>query len=384
MALSTSPIRPASLPPRERFAPTYVPALMLKPAERSALRSLIGNTLESLYPLLTVVPIPAARKRIDEVTGREKFTPEPTLEEYVRKQRDLLEDILTPNLLRGVNRAMLDVGRLDRQQGTATLARFNDALSDGVKRDLVPVVWAGQLKEHAAAARAWNERYRTGFALRLRRASDRDDLATIALQKTAALKALRRSGGVPAETDLVIDLGYIRPGMPRESIDLIDALLIDLGKRKSWRTVTLLGGAFPPSIGELDTNVFHHLERTDYLLWQGLCRRLEVAKVPPPIFGDYAMVNAVPPSGGTNPIPNLRYTDKQNWIVFRRAEEPAMPTICKVMTGGPWFLGSDFSRGDEWMAKVARDDETPGNAEVWIRTGLQHHLAYVLQQVQSF
>jgi hypothetical protein len=354
---------------------------MLKSAEALALRSLVGKTRERLYPLLTVVPIAPARVSISELTGVRRVRPALTLDQHLEKQHGLINEVLMPDFWRGIQRAMFDVGRLDQQQGVSTLAKCSDSLADSIKRDLVPVLWAGQSKQHGVAARSWNQRFGTGFALRLRRANDRDGIGTIPLRKDAALLALRQSGGSPNETDLIIDLGFIGTTTVHDCVDLVEPLLLELRAGRSWRTVTILGGAFPASIGKLEPNILHRLARSEYLVWEQVCRRLEAAGFAKPIYGDYATVYAVPPTGGTTPMPNLRYTEDRDWVVYRREEDPAMPVICDVMTREKWFRGSAFSRGDEWMQRVAEGRETPGNPETWIRTGLQHHLAFVLHQV---
>jgi hypothetical protein len=76
-------------------------------------RLAMGHLAERLWRLVAVGVDDRAGVRVEPLRRRQRAR------NTFANSGDLLDDILTPTLWRGVNRAMLDVGRLDRQQGTS-------------------------------------------------------------------------------------------------------------------------------------------------------------------------------------------------------------------------------------------------------------------------
>jgi hypothetical protein len=384
MTPAIAPIRPPfALAPK---APEikHVSAMMLKPAEGVTLRSLKDECFGVVYPLLSTIRVPRRSSYVNDA-GFKKIIEPPTLEEHLTSQCELLKAVFAPSLFDyGVSRAMLDVSHLDAQQNQSTLAMIESKLS-AEKHDIIPVIRVGQMPAHAFTARRWNKSYGTGLALRvIRRARTRKGLPQGWPDVGAVLATLNDCGGKPEETDLVLDAGHVADSATvKRNLDELITLMATLVTPRAWRSVTVLSGAFPPTIGTLELDTYHRLKRWDFILWKRLRHILRDRQVACPIYGDYGMVFPIPANGGTLPLANLRYTDEHEFVVMRREEEPAMRAVCKAICAEDWYRGSDFSYGDEWIDRVARNLDGPGNGETWNRTGLQHHVVFVVRQLSG-
>jgi hypothetical protein len=384
MTPAIAPIRPplalAAKPPEI----LYVSAMMIKPAENVTLRSLRDECFGVVYPLLSAIRVPRRTSYLNDAGFRKIIEP-PTLEEHLTSQCELLKSVFEPSLFDyGVSRAMLDVSHLDAQQGKSTLALFESKLS-AEKHDIIPAISVDQMPAHAFTARRWNKSYGTGLALRVvRRARARKGLPQGWPDVSAVLATLHDCGGKPEETDLILDAGHVaNSAIVQRNLGELTTLMASLVTPRPWRSVTVLSGAFPPTIGNLDVDTYHRLKRWDFILWKRLRHILHERKVACPIYGDYGMVFPIPANGGKVPLANLRYTDEHEFVVRRREEEPAMRAVCKAITAEEWYRGSDFSHGDEWIDRVARNLDGPGNGEIWNRTGLQHHVVFVVRQLKG-
>lgn len=59
------------------------------------------------------------------------------------------------------------------------------------------------------------------------------------------------------------------------------------------------------------------------------------------------------------------------------------PANAQLLAERPEFCGSDFSFGDAYIAKMAKQQEKSGNAYTWLLASINHHLALVAQQTAS-
>jgi hypothetical protein len=153
-----------------------------------------------------------------------------------------------------------------------------------------------------------------------------------------------------------------------------------------WRSVTLASGAFPVSISDLPLGTSTPLPRWDAVLWTELAGtpigRQDVG------YGDYVVSNPEP-SRGFAPLPNLRYTAKRHWHVYRYPKSPdgGMRTfrdLClAVISSNHWpAQGRDFSWGDEQVQLCAQGFKT-GNPAMWRAFGTSHHLAVVADRLTT-
>ena len=370
-----------SIPHQIRSGFSYVPAVVLKPAEATALDTLQGGIANDVYPLIIARAIPPVRTDTNEETGIREPKPQPTLAEHVQSQQNMILRALGVQqqlFNSGVTRVMLDADGLDRQQERATLGVFRRALGDEC-RHVVPVLGFERGENNRLAAE-WDRDYFTGVAFRI------TTLATAPRRSAAEILTLLVDLGIKANrVDLILDAGEVG----EQNIDALVAIAVtfhsSVARAARWRSVILIANGFPRSISSLPFNISHRLVRWDlvfwkrvrYALWEDHCGQL-------PIFGDYGMVHGATAEGGRMPQPNIRYTEERYWLVHRREQdEQAMFEVCGVVVEGDSFCGDSFSEGDAWIKRCADGSQRGSNAQTWLRAGWQHHIAFVVAQLRG-
>lgn len=57
------------------------------------------------------------------------------------------------------------------------------------------------------------------------------------------------------------------------------------------------------------------------------------------------------------------------------------PANAFLLSERPEFCGTAFSYGDQYISEIASQSERTGNAETWLRAGVNHHLTFVVRQI---
>jgi hypothetical protein len=197
--------------------------------------------------------------------------------------------------------------------------------------------------------------------------------------------ALRCLGVSPTAVDLFIDLGTTSASYTHNHLRARVPLLAD------WRTVTILGGVFPPDLTNYAST--QQVWYEDRVGWTHYEREALAATggVRVPTFGDFTTQHAVysdsPAYAGSV---SLRYTLDDRWLILR-GEKPNM-----LKNGGfaqmyghtallrqrSDFYGPTFSWGDQMIAQHI-PPAPKGNAGTWLAVGICHHMTVVVNQVQA-
>lgn len=356
----------------------YTPAFVLKEAEAATLSSLPAAFAELIFPLLSVGKI---KKRSDAIRddGTKRIARPQALEEFAKVQSELIKTILRPSMVVArINSAMLDTSALDEQAKVSTLMLLGQHLTMSERRLLIPVVRVAQSRSVEADVKAWAKEFETGFALRWIRKQRRWP----AIEELMA--ALKRVGGRTINTDLVIDADHIRDLTESDTVAVeVEGLIRQAAGEGVWRSIILISGAFPQTLSQFPFDSFVEVDRADLSLWTSLCMNLERTKFPMPAYGDFGVVFPTAMNGGSAPEPNGRYTDEAVFRILRK-QGSAMGLVCQAIATESWFRGRSFSAGDEWIDQVARRQRTKtGNAMIWNKVGLQHHVAYTVRQING-
>lgn len=248
---------------------------------------------------------------------------------------------------------------------------------------LVPATGPERTPEYQAVVRDAVAEDKRGACIRVRKKELFGDNLDEVLSSV-----LRSIGTTPESTDLVLDLGEIKPDDVNMLSKGIAGVLNALHGVKAFRTLTVAAGAFPPSISHIQQPT--KIPRADWLLWQGLAQK-ESALVRMPTYGDYAIQGAQPPSPNAalhSGSPNIRYTADDHWLVLRGFalklhgfEQYA--ALAQFLVAHECYAGRTFSQGDDYIFGCAGGAETPGSPAVWRRVGTNHHIAKVLKQLTS-
>ena len=174
---------------------------------------------------------------------------------------------------------------------------------------------------------------------------------------------------------------------------------------EDWGLVTIASGAFPSNLSDCRVDADNLLPRHDWLSWLRYGRRSNLKR--PPIFADYAIRHPVYRFDWQFYLPSssLKYTLEQDWWVIRGAKgnpEQYLAAAQALASHKGRFRGSGYSVGDSLIheksvyhqkemrkraATASSSSKSPklktGNAEYWIKVGLNQHLALTIDQISN-
>lgn len=196
---------------------------------------------------------------------------------------------------------------------------------------------------------------------------------------------LRRFGVSHSQTDLLVDCQFIADG----SVDLC-RLLSQVPEIREWRTLTIASGAFPRDLTGMQPGQ-HFLDRWDWLAWRAYVRGPSRPRTA--AYADYTIQHAdfKEPPERANLSASIRYTIDQYWLVMRgesvfKEDGPGFsqwPANAQLLSEHREFRGRDFSYGDQYILDMGSQVASTGNAETWLRAGINHHMTFVARQVAN-
>lgn len=342
----------------------YVPVLKLKRGEKQALSTLPAGIASRVTPLFEVV----------------EMKPEDTLEPHLKRSFAKLPEAVT-----ACAPYFLDVRELEPAGASGAKRAFGKATQVGVP--FVPVTGLSRTADASAALHAATD----GIAIRLTREEfeagrvPRDLLSFVASH-----------GLSPSHTDLLVDLGLLNQMVPAGVQQMISQVLPRIPAPTKWRTLTLLGFAFPKSMGVAAANSVTLVDRVEWIAWLNACyaRRGLLPRLP--AFGDGVIQH---PSGveGFDPrIMNvsatIRYALDDKWALIKGISTGrALPSLqfpqlaSKLVSGGASsiFCGAGHCPSCAEIASAASGAAGYGSAEKWRRLGTGHHIARTVNQLRG-
>ena len=192
------------------------------------------------------------------------------------------------------------------------------------------------------------------------------------------------------ELDLIIDLGYPNFDPIKDFAIVVSNLIKSVQNLNSYRNFFLLGTSFPQSMAGIQRGV-SIISRNEWHLYREIYKMLQHDGIRIPIYGDYAInhpkliqldMRLIQPSA------SLRYTLEESWIIVkgtsvRKDKFHQYRKMCSLITDSNNFYGRDFSEGDEYIYKCAKENVSTGNLTVWRRVGTNHHIELVSQQISK-
>ena len=110
-------------------------------------------------------------------------------------------------------------------------------------------------------------------------------------------------------------------------------------------------------------------------------------------FADYTTQHAIfaEPPRRANFSASIRYTSTDDWVIMRgegvfnddSAGYAQWPANAMLLCERAEFCGARFSAGDTYIAARTLDGASTGNAESWLRAGVNHHLTFAVCQLAS-
>ncbi|MCR4341272.1 MAG: beta family protein [Gemmatimonadaceae bacterium] len=245
---------------------------------------------------------------------------------------------------------------------------------------LVPTICMRPSPSHVDGIKRVADAVQTGVCLRLK---PLDVFSRPFLEELP--KLLGTLGMNKNSVDLVVDLEIFDSSQPP-----LQALMEAFPSLESWRTVTVLRGAFPDSLQDSPIGT-STIKRADFVSWRtAFATQIGVSLM----FGDYAVQGGIyrPISGPINRMAaNIRYAIPEKWLICKGEDVfdesgPGFrqwPALAQLLVERKEFSGSSFSAGDEFIAQHSLAFEPTGDAKGWIGAGLSHHLVLTGRQVAS-
>ena len=341
----------------------YVPTLKWKLGEYSSLKEIRTELKEKFTPLIEIPPIQFGK----------------TIDKHIEKVAEKIEDSWGDN-----NIFFLDLPDINSD------ARLEENIhpleflaSDIRKRNLkmVPVTGFDKNEEYQKQIHKINQKDNKGFCLRIYP----KDIKEMKLK----LKDIKELTGVnTTDIDLIFDLKY----MSEEIVNMFQGFLPDMinsiPELEYFRTFVFLATHFPINLSQIKPYTICPLKRYEWIIWRHLVKSRVRRK---PTFGDYAIAN--PEIVQVDPrymrmSANIRYTTKDEWLIFRGGQTKRdgygqFHDLSEKLINHKSYCGESFSSGDLYIKECAEHKVGPGNATTWRKVGTNHHITFVVNQINE-
>jgi hypothetical protein len=333
----------------------YVPVLKGKPAEFQAVTQL--KTVASITPLFEAIPSKPANL-IPAQLDKHKW---PKIAPY-----------------------FLDLLFYKASGAAAVATAMSTAIS--LHQTAIPVTGTGRSPAYQQAVEKYTDSKR-GVAVRLI-PDDFEDQAELSKALTALGSLLKIDA---SSTDLLIDLGSVAGQQPSIIAQIIRAHLGMLPSSASWRTITVISGAFPLGMDSTLTRSAWDLRpRIDWTAWLAVINGSNKPNRMP-AYGDYSVSHpGLPPEGQATILAQLRYSTAPNFMIWKghnvrkhQSGYTQFNAICKDLIQKPEYRGPSFSAGDLEIKAKATNAGSPGNPQIWRKIGTNHHFETVLDQIAN-
>jgi len=188
------------------------------------------------------------------------------------------------------------------------------------------------------------------------------------------------------ETDFLLDYQVWQQGAP--TVATLSNLIPDIDR---WRTFIVASGAFPKDLTGFTIGQ-HSLPRFDWMGWR---TQVSTGPIPPrlPTFSDYTIQHAdfAEPPEHANFSASIRYTGGDYWVIMRgesvfQDNGPGFaqwPANAQLLCARSEYCGPSFSFGDQYIYQMGAQVLSTGNAETWLRAGVNHHMAFAVRQIAN-
>ncbi|UMY55382.1 MULTISPECIES: beta family protein [Paenibacillus] len=349
----------------------YVPVLKWKQGEQKALEELPISIKEATSPMLEVPPID---------WDFENDTPKKTIDEHLQKVGETLSRSWGSD-----SPFFIDLYYID---STDRLANGQHPLSFVLQEtrtrglNAIPVTSTNRDVAYQAEVRSAHQQDQNGICFRLKE----EDFGDLQNNIGSLLTQLSVN---PSEVDLVLDYEYVKPDERVRTMLFLTGILSSIPFLNQWRRLVLCGTSFPSDLSSIDSNSIGQIDRAEWLIWKRLIYSGSIERVPS--FGDYAISNPAPFEADPrfiNMSANIRYTGDDKFIIFKgrmikRYGGNQYYQLASQVVTHPEYSGPNFSAGDQYIQNVANNTDGPGNATNWRKTGTNHHITYVVNELAT-
>lgn len=351
----------------------YVPIILTKRGERSALNGSPPSVTNAIRPVFVVPPVDW-----DFENGNPKKT---AIEHVALLPEQLME------CWGGSISAFIDLAFVDPECDPTDhpLVRvFEECLDRGI--DLVPVVSPDRSQRFVAATRQVAEKNDGEICIRL----PIEEWPQVAGNGRIE-SLLSACGSDPTRSHLILDLG---DEVGASASLAVVGQLGSLPMVDSWKSLTVAGTSMPAIMPQ--GVGLHSIARREWANYSTI-RSVRNGLNRLPSFGDYVIAGTTPGSDVDPRIMSisatLRYTCENDWLVAKGGlfkgpagkslGASAVPPAASALASSPQFYGIEHCEFDKWVGSVAVSGLGGGNPELWRRLGTRHHLAVVTEQLAN-
>ena len=349
----------------------YVPVLKLKRAEKAALGFLAETITTHVTPLLEIVEMPK-----DTPSGKSK-----ALDRHLTNAFRRLKESVLP-----LKRYFLDAREIAAVGAVGAERAIEEAVQLGVP--FTPVTGISRTADITASLIRVAQ---NGLAIRLTRSEFENRMVRQRLPVFLATNNLERSA-----VDLIIDVGTVDQMIPAGVASMMRTFVAEVPHPTEWRTLSIVGCAFPKSMGVVKSDSHKIVDRSEWLAWRDdlYAHRADLSRLP--TFGDCGIqrpegvegldFRVIPIAGA------LRYANDDGWLLVKghsRERTPLarqLPLLArKLVEGGlkAHFAGGDHCEGCGGAVECAAGAKGFGTPEAWRRLGTIHHITNTVLQIQS-
>jgi len=351
----------------------YVPCIRWKQGEYQALLKLPPDVREGMMPLIEV-----AEEGYDFETRTAPKSIDQHLHAFAKRVGEKW----------GRRPCFVDTRLIDPSARMANGSHPIDFVFDGLRLNRVPAIPTLSLEQDTHAEQALARAViadGNGICVRI----SLEELADQAL-RTRLERVLLLAKAGPAICDLVIDLGApnFQPldGLTR----LLGSLIEKVPHLNEWRSVALIGTAFPSSMAEVSLGL-SEVERSEWVMYRALVPLLEGRGIRVPDFGDYVVSHPAVvhlDMRVVKPAASLRYTTRDGWLIakgknVRDHKFEQYRALCGAVVNSGEFAGPELSYGDTYIESCALGTASTGSLTTWRTMGTSHHISQVVKDVAN-
>ncbi|WP_373852121.1 beta family protein [Bradyrhizobium sp.] len=201
-----------------------------------------------------------------------------------------------------------------------------------------------------------------------------------------ALAAIEKLGLAASDCMVIADFHDADFTNPDHVAPVIAGVLDTLQSLASWQQIVFQGTNFPEK-NPADPGLHAIVPRNEWIAW-----KKAVGFAPETadhmIFGDYAADCAkivFKGGGGAPAIRHYRYATPNAWLVQRGLDTGThaaiMRAVCQGILASGEFAGRNFSSGDDYIFRTAKNAGGPGAAREWRAVNTNHHITRVVTDV---
>jgi len=177
-----------------------------------------------------------------------------------------------------------------------------------------------------------------------------------------------------------------------EPIDKFAILIMNIIKSlpylHNWRSLVLIGTSFPGKLSICKVGVTI-IPRNEWRVYKKLLTLLQESEIRIPIFGDYGInhpsVLKIDPKK-IKTVANIRYTIDDGWLIAKGRSlkdygYEQHQSLCQELLRSNYYLGHEYSKGDEYIENCANGIVSFGNSAKWREIGTNHHLEKVSRDI---